>query len=94
MVYTYMAKFRPDRFIWSPYGGEKPKILLLYGLRHFVVSSVGSNLRNTGAQLRTFPYPAVLKAFLYSRAFMAKLGTQTLTFNSVTDKQTDKKRNV
>jgi len=46
---------------------------------------------STGAQLQTFPYPTASKSFLYSNAFMAKLGAQTLTFISVTDKQTDKK---
>jgi len=30
------------------------------------------------------------KSFLYSNAFMAKSGAQTLTFKSVTDKQTNK----
>jgi len=53
---------------------------------------------NTGAQQQTFPYPTVSKSFLYSNAFMAKSGAQSLTFKSVTnkqtDKQTDKKLNV
>jgi len=34
------------------------------------------------------------KSFLHSNAFMAKSGTQTLTFKSLTDRQTDKKLNV
>ena len=53
---------------------------------------IGNSLTklNTGAQLQTFPYPTVSKSFLYSNAFMAKSGAQTLTFKSVTDKQTDK----
>jgi len=56
------------------------------------VSPIGSSLRklNTGAQLQTFPYPTALKSFLYSNAFMAKSGAQTLTFKSVTDGQTDR----
>jgi len=45
---------------------------------------------NTGAQLQTFPYPKASKSLLYSNAFMAKWGAQTLTFKSVTNKQTDK----
>jgi len=44
---------------------------------------------NTDAQLQTFPYPTVSKSFLYSNAFMAKSGAQSLTFKSVTDKHTD-----
>jgi len=44
--------------------------------------------------LQTFPYPMVSKSFLYSNAFMAKSGAQSLTFKSVTDRQTDKKLHV
>jgi len=62
------AEFRPNRFILFPSGGEKPKILPFWGLRHFVVSPIGSNLRklNTGAQLQTFRYPTTSKSLLYS----------------------------
>ena len=42
------------------------------------------------AQLQTFPYPIASKSFLYSNVFMAKSGAQTLTFKSVTDRQTNK----
>jgi len=45
---------------------------------------------NTDAQLQTFPYPTASKSFLYSNAFMAKSGAQSLTFKSVTDKLTDR----
>jgi len=57
-----------------------------------VLSPIGYSLTklNTGAQLQTFPYPTASKSFLYSNAFMAKSGAQSLTFKSVTDKQTDK----
>ena len=44
---------------------------------------------STGAQLQTFPYRTASKSFLHSNAFMAKLGAQSLTFKSVTDKQTN-----
>ena len=44
-------------------------------------------------QLQTFSYPTVSKSFLFSNAFMAKSGAQTLTFASVTDRQTDKQTN-
>jgi len=61
-----------------------------------VVSTAGGNLSkvNTGAQPQTFRHPKVSKSFLYFNAFMAKSGTQTLTFKSVTNRQTDKKLNV
>ena len=90
------AKFRLDRFIWR----ETTFFLRFFGLRHLVVSPIGSSLRKLDmvAQLQTFPYPTASKLFLYSNAFMAKSGAQSLTFKSVmnkrTDKQTDKKLNV
>jgi len=49
---------------------------------------------NTGAQLQTFPYPTALKWFLYSNAFMAKSGAQSLTFKSVSNKQLKDKQTV
>jgi len=60
-----------------------------------VVSPVGSSLRklDTGAQLQIFSYPTALKFFLYSNAFMAKSGAQSLTFKTVMDKQTDRQKN-
>jgi len=89
------AKFRLDRFILSSCGGEKPKFLPFlpfFGFRHLVMSPIVINLRklSTGAQLQTFPYPKASKSFLYSNAFVAKSGAQTLTFKSVTDKQTNR----
>jgi len=45
-------------------------------------------LCTTGAQLQTFRHPTASKSFLYSTAFMAKSGAQTLTFKSVMDRQT------
>jgi len=68
----------------------------VFGLRHLVMSPIGINLRklSTGAQLQTFPYPSASKSFLYSNAFIAKCGAQSLTFKSVTNKQTNKKLNV
>ena len=47
---------------------------------------------SAGRQLQTFPYPTASKTFLYSNAFMAKTGAQTLTLKSVTDKQTDRQK--
>jgi len=86
------AKFRLDRCILSPSGGENPQFLPYFRLQHLVVSPIGSNPRklSTSAQVQTFPYPTVSKSFLYSNDFMAKSGGQTLTFKSVTDRQTDK----
>ena len=83
------------RFILSSCGGEKPQFLPFFGLPHLVMSPIVINLRklSTGAQLQTFPYPKASKSFLYSNAFVAKSGAQTLTFKSVTDKQTNRQKN-
>jgi len=63
-----------------------------FGLWHLVLLPIGSSLRklNAGAQLPTFPYPTALKSFMYSNAFMAKSGAQSVTFKSVMNKQTNK----
>jgi len=45
-----------------------------------------------GAQLQTFPYPTASKSFLYSNAFMAKSGAQSLTFKIVTNRQTNRQK--
>jgi len=71
---------------------KTPNFCRFFGLWHLVMSPIGINLRklSTSAQPQTFPYPTASKSFLYSKAFMAKSGAQTLTFKSVTDRQTDK----
>jgi len=89
------AKFRLNRFILSPSGGEKHQILLFAGVQHLVVSPTGDNLRklNTGAQLRTFHYPMVSKSFLQSNAFMAKSGAQDTNSDvQKRDGQTNRKK--
>jgi len=81
------------------FGGEKPnfwQFLRFFGLRQVVLSPIGNSLRklSTGAQLQAFHYPMASKSFLYSNAFMAKSGAQTLTFKSVTDKHTDRQKKL
>jgi len=73
-----------------------PIFVVFFGLRHLVMSPIGINLRklSTGAQLQTFRYPTASKWFLYSNAFMAKSGAQTLTLKSVTDRQTEKQKKL
>jgi len=74
---------------------RKTPIFTVFGLQHLVLSPIGNSLRklNTGAQLQTFPYPTTSKSFLYSKAFMAKSGAQSLTFKSVTNRQTNRQKN-
>jgi len=76
---------------------RKTPIFAVFWLWHLVLSPIGNSLTklNTGAQQQTFSYPTASKLFLYSNAFIAKSGAQSLTFKSVTniqtDRQTDKK---
>jgi len=92
---TFTCEISSRWFILSSCGGEKPQFLQFFGLRHLVMTPIGISLRKltTSEQLQTFPYPTASKSFLYSNAFIAKSGAQTLTFKSVTDKQTDKQKN-
>ena len=92
---TYVpCKFRLDWFILSPSGSDRTQIFPFFGLWHFVVSPTAGSLikLNTGTQLQTFTYPTASKLFLYSNAFMAKLGAQSLTFKSMRNRQTDKQK--
>ena len=54
---------------------RKTSIFAVFGLRHLVLSIVGSNLRqlNTDAQLQTFPYPRASKSFLCSQRLRGEI---------------------
>jgi len=76
-------------------GGENPQFLPFFAVFWTSAFSDVANCHQSqkveyGAKLQTFPYPAASKSFLYSNAFMAKSGAQTLAFKNVTGKQTDK----
>jgi len=75
----------------SPPGGEKPQFAT-FSTSAFsdVASWQQSEKVEHRAQLQTFPYLTVSKSFQYSNAFMAKSGTQSLTFKSVANRQTDR----
>ena len=66
--------------------------LPFFGLRHLVMSPIVINLRklSMGVQLQTFPYPTASKSSVLQRLH-GEIGRTTLTFKSVTNKQTDKK---
>jgi len=53
-------------------------------------SVAGTNL-NAVAHLQTFPYPMMPKSFPNSKVLMAKWRSQSLSFKSVTDQQTQRK---
>ena len=73
---------------------RKTPIVVAFWTSVFSVSPIGSSLRklNRGAQLQTYPYPTESKSFLYSNPFTVKSGAQSVTFKSVTDRQTNKKQ--
>ena len=81
-VYAYVTNFVSIGLFCRPLAAKTPQFLRFFGLRHLVLSPIGNSLTklNTGAQLQTFHYPTASKSFLYSNAFMAKSGAQTLTF--------------
>ena len=89
---AYMPNFVSIGLFCRPLLAKNRQFLPFFGFRLLVMSPIGSSLRklNTGAQLQTFPYSTASKLFLYSNAFMAKSGAQSLTFKSVTDRQTNK----
>jgi len=90
-VYAYVPNFVSIGLFCRPLLAKK-QFLRFFGLRHLGLSPIGNSLTklNTGAQLQTFPYPTASKSLLYSNAFIAKSGAQSLTFKSVTNKQTDR----
>jgi len=92
--YTFTCEISSRSVYYVVLWGRKIPIFAVFGLRHLVMSPIGMNLRklSTGAQLQTFAYPTASKSFLYSNAFVAKLGAQTLTFKSVTDAQTNRQK--
>jgi len=93
MVYAYVPNFVSIGLFCRPVA--KKRFLPFFGLRHLVLSPIGNSLTklNTGTQLQTFPYPTASKSFLYSNVFMAKSGAQSLTFKSVTNRQTNRQKN-
>ena len=103
-VYAYVPNFVSIGLFCRPLLAENPtfcRFLSFFGLQHLVMSPIGISLTklNMGAQLQNFNYPTASKSVphrLYSNAFMAKSGVQSLTFKSVTNrqKQTDKNLNV
>jgi len=85
MAYAYVPNIVSIGIFCRPLATKNPKFCRIWTKCRKV---------NTGAQPRTLLYPTVSKSFVYSNALMAKWGAQTLTFTSVTNRQTDKKLNA
>ena len=87
------AKFRLDRFILSPSGGKNNfaifSTLAFSGVANWQHSEKVEHWCTT---TNLPPYATVSKSFLYSNAFMEKSGAQTLTFKSVTNRQTNRQK--
>ena len=96
MVYAYVPNFVSIALFCRPLAAKNPPIFATFWTSAFsvVANWQKSDKVEDGTQLQTFPYPTASKSFLYSNAFMAKSGAQSLTLKSVTGKQTDKKLNV
>jgi len=92
------AIFRLDRFIPSSCGGENPQFLPFFAVFWTsAFSDVANWYQSQKVEHGCTTTNRASKSFLYSNAFKAKSGAQTLTFKSVMDKQTNrqtKKLNV
>ena len=103
------AKFRLNVFIVSASGGQKQlwaNFQILGGsctdLFAIFWTSAFSGVANWQQSDKVehkctttnLPLSNVSKSFLYSNAFMAKSGAQSLTFKSVTNKQTDRQKKL
>jgi len=91
-VYAYVLNFVWIGLFCHPLLAKNPNFCRFWTSAFNVFASWQQSVTklNTGAQLQTFPYPTASKLFLYFNAFLAKSGAQSLTFKSMTDKQTDK----
>ena len=93
-VYAYVPNFVWIALFCCPLLAKNPNFAVFWTSAFSVVANWHSLTKlNTGAQVQTFPYPTASKLFLYSNAFIATSGKQSLTFKSVTDRQTNKQAN-
>jgi len=89
-VYAYVPNFVSIGLFCRPLWRKKT-IFAVFWTSAFSGVANWQQSQNTRAQLpQTFSYPTASKSFLYSNAFMTKSGAQSLTFKSVTNRQTDK----
>ena len=94
-VYAYAPNFVYIGLLCRPLLAKNPNFCRFLDLAFSVVANwQQSDKVNMGAQLQTFPYPTASKLFLYSNAFTAKSGAQSLTFESVMNKQTQTKNST
>ena len=88
------AKFRLDRFILSPSGGEKVKNLPFWSLAFCtVINWKQSDKVEHGCTTANRPLANGIKIVSVLQRLHGEIGAQTLTLNSVADKQTTKQTN-
>jgi len=89
-VYAYAPNFVSIGLCCRPLAAKNPNFCRFWTSAFSGVANWQQSEKvEHGTQLQTFPYRTVSKSFLYSNAFMAKSGAQSLTFKSVTDRQTN-----
>ena len=96
-VYAYVPNFVSIGLFCRRLAAKNPQFSPIFAICWTSAFSVVANWQqsdklNTGVQPQTFPYPTVSNSFLYSNAFTAKSGAKSLTFRSVTNKQTDRQK--
>ena len=93
-VYAYVPNFVSIGLFCRPLAAKNPP-----NFCHILPFSGVANWQHSltkvehGCTTTSLPLSTVSKSFLYSNAFMAKSGAQSLTFKNVTNKQTDKQTN-
>jgi len=101
-VYAYVPNFVSIDLFCRTLVAKTPNFCGFFGLRHLVVSPIGSSLRklNTGAQLQTFPLSNGIKIVSVLQRLNGEIGRTVSGFqkrDGQTNKQTnrqDKKLNV
>jgi len=90
-VYVYLRNFVSIRLFCRPVAAENPNFCRFWTSAFSGVANwQQSETVEHGYTTTNLPLSKVSKSFLYSHAFMAKSGAQSLTFKSVTNKQTNK----
>jgi len=100
-VYVYIPNFISIGLFCRPLAAKKIQFLPYFAILWTSAFSGVANWQQSqqsekvehGCTTTNLPLFNGIKIVLYSNAFMAKSGAQSLTFKSVTNKQTDKQTN-
>ena len=91
MVYAYVPNFVSGGLFCHPLAAKNANFC------HFWTSAFSGVVNwqqcekvENGCATTNLPYPTASKSFLYSNVFIAKSGAQSLTFKSVTNRQTNR----